>query len=369
VDNKAACPTFLSSHHEIVTGRGKMITARNLAQGYIKKDEGLSALVEGLFQCTFCKACEDECLTEIPLTEVYTELKTLIQEHLPNETKKLFQLLKRANNIYGMDQQDRDFWSFEVENIYDKWVNKSSEIGYFIGCVGSYYSVSAGAPVSLLKLAKLANDELAVFSPTEYCCGNPYILGGKLEQAKKLAEHNVNEIMKLGVKTLIVSCAGCYRMISNEYPNLLEKKLPFEIKTHMEYLLDLIKSEKLILRDQGLVKVSFKDPCELGRHCGVYDVARQLIALLPGVENREPANTKENALCCGAGGLLKVNYPEMAAEIADRLIVQMEEIGTELCLNACPSCLVNIDQQLKKNKSQIKAIDIAELVLDRTKKS
>jgi Fe-S oxidoreductase len=146
----------------------------------------------------------------------------------------------------------------------------------------------------------------------------------------------------------------------------LEKKLPFEIITHMEYILNLIKSNKLILKDKGSVKVSFKDPCELGRHCGVYNVARELIALLPGVENREPINTKENALCCGAGGLLKANNPEMASDIADRLIAQMEEIGTELCLNACPSCLVNIDQQLKKNKSQIKAIDIAELVLDRT---
>ncbi|MFW9778629.1 MAG: heterodisulfide reductase-related iron-sulfur binding cluster, partial [Candidatus Heimdallarchaeota archaeon] len=115
------------------------------------------------------------------------------------------------------------------------------------------------------------------------------------------------------------------------------------------------------------VVVSFKDPCELGRHCNVYDEARDLINLLPGVENRELANNRENALCCGAGGLLKVNNPKMAGEIAGRLIEQMEEVGTEYCLNACPSCLLNIDQYLRRRNSPIKSIDIAQLVHDRTK--
>ncbi|MFW9854202.1 MAG: (Fe-S)-binding protein [Candidatus Thorarchaeota archaeon] len=370
VDNQAACPTFLSVRHEIVTGRGKMITARNLAQGLLKEDEGLDALTRGLFECTFCKACEDECLVDIPLIDVYTELKTLVQDRLPKYTQKLFRNLQEHHNIYGLDQEDRNLWtsgSIHCEEEYQAFVNQPAEIGYFIGCVGSYSGRAAGGPAAIVKLAKLAGEKISVFSPDEFCCGNPYWLGGNLEAAKRLAEHNLKVIKNLGIKTLFVSCAGCYRVIGKVYPELTGKPLPFALITHMEFLIKLLKKGTLPLEKGNPVAVSFKDPCELGRHCNVYDEARDLISLLPGVENRELANNRENALCCGAGGLLKVNNPKMAGEIAGRLIKQMEEVGTEYCLNACPSCLLNIDQYLRRKNSPIKSIDIAQLVHDRTK--
>ena len=136
----------------------------------------------------------------------------------------------------------------------------------------------------------------------------------------------------------------------------------------MEYLQELIQKKNLKFTNTTQIKVAFKDPCELGRHCGVYDVARDIINSLPGVENRELSNNRESALCCGAGGLLKANNPVMANDIAKRLISQMEDQEIDLCLNACPSCLLNIDENLRFHASKIKSIDIAELVLDRTKR-
>lgn len=363
--SSAACPTFYSSHHEISTGKGKMITARNLAQGLLTPKEGLEALVEGLFACTFCGACEEVCIVDIPLTEVYTELKGIVQEYLPKGTKKVFKSLDETRNIYGMDQDDRNFWNIEVEEIYEEWENSKTDVGYFIGCVSSYYSTAARTPSAILELTKKANKIVSIFSPKEYCCGNPYILGGNLDKAKELANHNLSTIESLGIKTLITSCAGCHRVIKYEYPKLLDKELPFKVITHMEFIYELVKDGSLKFQKNDPVKVTFKDPCELGRHCGVYDIARDLINSIPGVINKELRNTRENALCCGAGGLVKINHPKMAENIANLLIDQMEEKGIELCLNACPSCLFNIDQQLKKQKSQIKAIDISELVLER----
>ncbi|MFX1282667.1 MAG: (Fe-S)-binding protein [Promethearchaeota archaeon] len=364
VNNNAACPTFLSVRHEIVTGRGKMITARNLAQGLLKKDEGLNALTEGLFQCTFCGACEQECIVDIPLMEVYTELKGLLQDRLPTETERMFQNLAKTHNFLGMNQEDRNFWSFDVEDTYEEWVNQPVEtgVGYFIGCVASYMGRAAGAPVSIIRLIKHANEKITIFSPREYCCGNPYLLGGCKEKAKELAKHNVAEIKKLKIKTLFVSCAGCYRVFSQEYPKLLGEELPFKVITHMEYIISLIKRKKLKLLSLTPIKVSFKDPCELGRHCGEFETARELMDLLPGVENLELPNNRENALCCGGGGLVKANYPTIAKDVALKLIQQMEERGTELCLNACPSCQLNIDQFLQEQHSSILSIDISQLV-------
>ena len=367
VDNQASCPTYLSVFHEIVTGRGKMITARNLAQGQISSQEGLDALRDGLFQCTFCGACEEVCLVNIPLMKVYSELKTLVQDRLPKNTQRIFADLEEEHNIYGLDQEDRGEWSYEIDDIYREWLNIEHEFGYFLGCVYSYSGRAGKGPVAVLKLAKLANEKVSIFSPTEYCCGNPYLLGGQEEKALQLAEHNVSEIERLCIKKLIISCAGCYRVFTEEYPRLLGKKLPFKVISHMDYILTLIRTNKLKLSNNLKVKVTYKDPCELGRHCGVYDVARDLLASLPGVENREMQNSRENALCCGAGGLIKPNYPEIANDVSSHLILQMEAQKVDLCLNACPSCLLNIDENLRLRKSKIKSIDIAELVLDRTK--
>lgn len=367
VDNQASCPTYLSVFHEIVTGRGKMITARNLAQGMLSSEEGLEALRDGLFQCTFCGACEQNCLVEIPLTKVYSELKTLVQHNLPRNTKKMYENLEEYHNFYGLDQEDRGNWSFEVEDLYDEWLNLHHHTGYFLGCVYSYSGRAGQGPVSVLKLAKQANEKISIFSPAEYCCGTIYILGGDKEKAKKFAMHNVDKIQRLGIQNLIISCAGCYRVFTEEYPQLLGKELPFKVISHMDYILGLIRAKKLSFPNTSPVKVTFKDPCELGRHCGIYDVARDLLSALPGVENREMANTRDKALCCGAGGLLKANYPVMASDIALRLISQMEEQNVDFCLNACPSCLLNIDENLRLQASKIKSQDIAELVLDRTK--
>ncbi|MCK4848437.1 MAG: (Fe-S)-binding protein [Candidatus Heimdallarchaeota archaeon] len=367
VDNQASCPTYLSVFHEIVTGRGKMITARNLAQGQISSEEGLDALRDGLFQCTFCGACEKACLVNIPLTKVYSELKTLVQDRLPRNTQRMFINLEEKHNFYGLDQEDRGDWSFEIEDIYNEWLNIKHEVGYFLGCVFSYSGRAGKGPVAVLKLAKLAGEMISIFSPTEYCCGNPFLLGGQEEKALQMAEHNVSEIEQLGIKKLIISCAGCYRVFKQEYPRLLGKKLPFKVISHMDYLLTLIQANKLDFSNNSHVNVTYKDPCELGRHCGVYDVARDLLASLPGVENREMQNSRENALCCGAGGLMKANYPIIASDVSMPLISQMEEKEVELCLNACPSCLLNIDENLTLRASKIKSIDIAELVLDRTK--
>ncbi|PWI47983.1 hypothetical protein CEE45_08775 [Candidatus Heimdallarchaeota archaeon B3_Heim] len=369
VNNEASCPTYHSVLHEIVTGRGKIITARNLAEGLIDSEEGFDALRDGLFQCTFCGACQENCIVDIPLTKVYSELKTLVQDRLPRNTRKMFEDLDKEHNIYGLDQEDRENWSFEIEDQYNEWVNLHHEIGFFLGCVYSYSGRAGRGPVAILKLAKMANEKISIFSPSEYCCGNPYLLGGQKDKAEEFADHNVSEIKRLGIKKLIISCAGCYRVFTEEYPQLLGKELPFKVISHMEYLVTLIKEKKLIFQNKSPVKVTYKDPCELGRHCGVYDVARDLLANLPGVDNREMASHKEKALCCGSGGLIKTNHPVIANEIAIRLISQMEEQNVDLCVNACPSCLLNIDENLRIEASQIKSIDIAELVLNRTKDS
>ncbi len=369
VNNEASCPTYHSVLHEIVTGRGKIITARNLSQGLINHEEGLDALRDGLFLCTFCGACQENCIVDIPLTKVYSELKTLVQDRLPKTTKRVFENLEKEHNLYGLDQVDRDSWSYEIEDQYNEWVNLQHETGFFLGCVYSYSGRAGQGPVAVLKLAKEAKEKISIFSPSEYCCGNPYLLGGQKAKAKEFASHNVSEIQKLGIKNLIIACAGCYRVFTKEYPLLLEKELPFRVISHMEYLNNLIKDKKIFLMNKSPLKVTYKDPCELGRHCGVYDVARDLLSVLPGVDNQEMANHKDKALCCGSGGLIKANHPEIANEIADRLISQMKELEVDLCVNACPSCLLNIDENLKSGKSKIKSIDIAELVLNRTNES
>lgn len=363
LNNEAACPVFREVLHERVTGKGKMLLARYLSLGgVVKTNEALEALRDGLFECTFCGACEQECLAKIPLMEVYRDLKSVVQEILPKKTKIMFKALKDTHNIYGLDQEERIAWSYMCDELYEKGKTSKSEIGYFIGCVSSYSGRAGTLVEDFLTIIDKVNEEIQVFSSEEWCCGNPFLLGGDIESAKQLMKHNVDVIKKRGIKTLVLSCAGCYRVFKNEYPKILGEVLPFNVINHSQYLLNLIKEKNIILKSKNNEIVTFKDPCELGRHCDIYEEPRKVLEMVKGIKLVEMKETKENAMCCGAGGLVKANHPDLAKAICNKLIDQVEETNAEYCINACPSCLNNIDQFVKEKKLPIKVIDIAQYI-------
>ena len=171
---------------------------------------------------------------------------------------------------------------------------------------------------------------------------------------------NIKQFNELGIKTMITSCAGCFKTIRNDYPKI--EKLNFEVKHTAEFLIDIIKSGQLKLKNEINMKVTYHDPCHLGRHSSVYDAPRELLKLIPGIEIIEMDRTREKSRCCGAGGGLKSGYPDIQNEISQTRIKEAEATGATELVSACPFCYQGLQVGIQALDSKLIMRDITELV-------
>ncbi len=186
------------------------------------------------------------------------------------------------------------------------------------------------------------------------------------QEVKTLAEHNIEAVIKRKAKVLVTSCPSCFHTWKHEYEKLAGIKADFEIMHVSQYLLKLV-NEGTIKPGRLELKVTYHDPCDLGRNSGIYDEPRQLIKSIPGVELIEMASAKKQANCCGGGGNIESLDPELSARIADRRAAEVLLTGAEIALSACQQCERTMGTALKKKKSdtgsKVKVMDVAELLL------
>ena len=174
------------------------------------------------------------------------------------------------------------------------------------------------------------------------------------DEVTELMQKNVNAIKAMGVKTLILSCAGCYRMFKLEYPKYVD--VPFEVLHITEFL---AKQDLNLKPLEG--KITYHDPCHLGRHCGVYDAPRAVIQKFPGVDFQEMKFNKSTSHCCGGGGGVRAAFPEEAADIAN---TRLDEASfADVIITTCPFCVTNLAAQVGERK--VKVVDLVELVDER----
>jgi Fe-S oxidoreductase len=189
----------------------------------------------------------------------------------------------------------------------------------------------------------------------EVCCGSPVLNAGYKEEATRLAEKNFKVFKEHSVKKIITSCPACFRTFSQEYPKLLDN-WNIEVEHVMQTVAKALKQGKLKLKKlKG--KVTYHDPCHLGRYSGIYEEPREIIKVL-GYDLIEMEFFREQAFCCGGGGGLKSNYPLLAEEIAKERIKQAEKTNSEILITACPLCYFCLKEASKK----IKVYEISELL-------
>ncbi|MDD3379454.1 MAG: heterodisulfide reductase-related iron-sulfur binding cluster, partial [Candidatus Methanomethylophilaceae archaeon] len=206
---------------------------------------------------------------------------------------------------------------------------------------------TAAATISILN--KLNVDFTTV---DEICCGSVLQrIGWPQEQITPIMQKNVDNIKSLGVKTLVLSCAGCYRMFKKEYPKYVD--VPFEVLHITEFL---AKQDLKLKALEG--KVTYHDPCHLGRHCDVYDAPRDVIKKFPGVDFKEMQYNRATSHCCGGGGGVRSAYPEEAMAIAGTRLDEASFADT--IITTCPFCVSNLEAA--KGNRKIEVVDLVELV-------
>ena len=186
--------------------------------------------------------------------------------------------------------------------------------------------------------------------------------GGQLQKTAEKASHYLEAIHKTDANQVITSCSGCYKMIGTDYEELYDLKSDFEIMQSTQFFLDKVKTQELELVKPINKKVTYHDPCHLGRHSGVYEPPRELIKSIPGIELIEMSRNKEYAWCCGAGGGVRAAYKDITMFASTDRIKEAEKIGAEALTSACPFCWRGLHDAIEENKSKLELYDITELI-------
>lgn len=357
----AVCPVNEEIAWESASPRGKLYFLKYLLTKGSKARLN-PEFVNRLFQCSMCGRCEEVCQTNIKLFQLWQAARSdVFQSDLwPKELKQLGSTLESTSNIYGRPLERT--WAATSEMVKQK-IGKKAELAYFVGCVPAYMSRFQTIPKSLVLVMEKLKLNYTVLGPEEWCCGNPLFLTGAHPLAEKLVKHNVEKIVNLKVKTLVTTCAGCYRAFKEEYPKILNQELPFKILHSSELLAQLVDEGKLKFKKMEKT-VTYHDPCELGRHCKVYEAPRRVIENIQGLKFIELYKNKNNCTCCGGGGMLKLTNPELAIKIASKKLDEAKEVGANTIISACASCKLNLSDAIRLTKTQIEMLDITEIAAE-----
>lgn len=198
----------------------------------------------------------------------------------------------------------------------------------------------------------------------DICCGAPLILAGYIDEAKKQAEKVIHRIEEKGIDTLITPCPHCFTIIGKEYSELLGIDTEGISVLHItQFLIDAIKNGKLKFKNEVKMKISYHDPCYIGRQGpGIYDEPREILSSIPGIELIDTELTKEKATCCGGGGLLRAYLPRLSVEVAkEKMETQFSPLGVDTVVSSCPFCFLNLAEGAEGTDIQVK--DILEILI------
>jgi len=316
-------------------------------------------VLRNIYICTTCNRCSEECHSSVNTAETVLEFRRKLfdMDRAPEVHKMALDNIRNLKNPFGEKPETRN----EVLEGFDT-KSSGAEVLLFTGCVPSLQDIRL-IP-ALLKLFDAAGVDYSVQGSEESCCGFLAYLVGAMDDFKQCVDINRDNFEKTGAKTIVTPCAGCFRTLSELYPKHTE--FPYRVVHTTEYLLELVKEGKLSFEKPQDKKVAYHDPCDLGRHCGVYEPPRELMAAVPDLEIVEFAANREKANCCGGGGGLKGFENDLSLETAYRRMKEGADAGAELVVSACPTCKDNLSlgaSRLKKEGGpKIKVWDLVELL-------
>ena len=333
-------------------------------------EDEMEAISHAAFACTMCSRCEVDCHINIKLQDIWLKLREIMVDEgkYPPIMNMMRERLKKARNVSFDTNEGRTDWIKAVPEIPEnKYIKQKAEVIYFVGCVSSFSPRTFKIPRSIVQILQSAKVDFGLLGDDEWCCGFPLMSSGFAKDFEEFAVHNIERVNKTGARILVTSCPSCYHMWSHTYPDAVKDvKMNFKVLHMVQYLCMLAKEGKIKLNPLDS-KVTYHDPCDLGRNSGIYDEPRDLIKMIPGVEFAELENNREYTTCCGGGGNVESIDTELSSNIAQIKAKEIMATGADIVITACQQCVRTITTALKKEKSRIKAIDISQLILDSIK--
>ncbi len=310
---------------------------------------------EEMWRCTTCGNCPQQCPRGVKIIESGVALRRIATEYgvFPTPVRPVRTIsgsLAGEGNPLNEKRANRADWA---QGLSVKPFTEGMEVLYFPGCYLCYdprLKKVAGATASILNRAGI---DFGILGTKESCCGESIRKTGDEELFKRLARENIKTFVDHGVKKILVSSPHCYHTFKNEYPEFM---VNFEVVHISQFLFELINEGRLELSGEYGKKVTYHDPCYLGRHNGIYEEPREVLKKIPGLELNEMPDSRRDSLCCGGGGGRIWMETLKGERFSDLRLEQASGVGAEVLATSCPYCITHFEEsRLALEDSESKA--------------
>lgn len=385
------CPSISRYHWHAFSASGKFNMAYSLL---LERIEITDTFLDILYKCHMDGSCDISCKVQQDLEPLQLmqelRMKCVEEGQLIPAHMSVIEGLQKEDNMMQSLKADRGNWAkgLDVKNL----TKEKADVIYHVGCRYSFDEELWPVARAGLNLLQKANVDIGILGAEEVCCGGRAYELGYVGELMKYAEHQREAFQTAGVKTLVTPCSDCYASFKVLYDKI-GKELGIEIFHITQYLDLLIKTGKIKFNKKVPLKVTYHDPCHLGRlgepwiHWqgkekkglgpmiihdppkkyrrganGVYEPPREILRRIPGIDFVEMYRIKEYAWCCGAGGGVIDAYPDFAIWTASERLKEARSIGAEAIVSACPWCKRNFLNAIKETGDKIEAYDLIEIV-------
>ena len=330
-----------------------------------------------LWSCTTCGACVEECPVDIEHIDHIVNMRrfqVLVESEFPTELGNTFRNLEKAGNPWGANRVDRDAWISEVDfpiTVIESVIPEDVEYLFWVGCAGAYEERAKKTTKAVAELLYISGVKFGVLGKKETCTGDPARRSGNEFLYQILSRENIETLQETfgtrGVKKVVVTCPHCFTTIGRDY-----KQQGFELQMvhHTQLLNQLVKEGRLkpVAPDKAdAKKLTYHDPCYLGRHNQIYEPPRELLESA-GVEVNEMPRNQERSFCCGAGGGRMWMEEKIGSRINLNRVDEAIATGAQEVAVACPFCRVMVADGIVARDSAVEVLDVAQIMLRSVKR-
>jgi Fe-S oxidoreductase len=299
--------------------------------------------LDEIWRCTTCGRCPSHCPRGVEQIEVGVAIRRIATAYdvFPASVSGVRTAgvsLASNGNPLGEEREKRDAWA---SGLSLKPFAEGMEVLFFVGCYYSYDPRLRKVAVATANILKRAGVDFGILGSRESCCGESIRKTGNEEVFKSLAKENIKAFIDAGVKRVLVASPHCYHTFKNEYPEFM---VHLDVVHISQFLMELMETGRLELTGEFKRKVTFHDPCYLGRHNGIFDQPRDVLKKLPGLELVEMPDSRNDSLCCGGGGGRIWAETPKEERFSDLRVAQAKEVGADVLATSCPYCISNFEE-------------------------